>query len=346
MPKIAPAKTGKSPNPQGTVMPDVRFLLLPLPEFTMLPFGGFVDKLRFSADEEDYSQQRYCTWQILGLTHERIVSSSGVAIEVQVTPNEIRMADYDYLVVFGSRTARRTQALASEYAGVLRQAVNQRVTLVSIDNACFLLAACGLLTGHKVAMHWRHVQEFRTAFPRIDIRTEQIYCFDKTRISCAGGGAAIDLAVELLARHCGRARALKGLADMLVDAPRSQLHRLTSLEEEVNAGRHVGRAIGLMRNLLAEKKTTEELASLLGVSRRQLDRLFKENFGQTVHDYWKEMRLQHVRWRLLNSGHSLACLADEIGMGDVSYLCKIFHERFGESPDALRKQHHGRSSHT
>lgn len=41
--------------------PDLRFLLLPLPEFALLPFGGFLDKLRFSADDEDYSRQRYCT---------------------------------------------------------------------------------------------------------------------------------------------------------------------------------------------------------------------------------------------------------------------------------------------
>lgn len=40
--------------------PDLRFLLLPLPEFALLPFGGFLDKLRFSADDEDYSRQRYC----------------------------------------------------------------------------------------------------------------------------------------------------------------------------------------------------------------------------------------------------------------------------------------------
>lgn len=38
--------------------PDVRFLLLPLPEFTLLPFGAFVDKLRFSGDEADFSRQR------------------------------------------------------------------------------------------------------------------------------------------------------------------------------------------------------------------------------------------------------------------------------------------------
>ncbi len=303
----------------------------------MLPFGGFLDKLRFSADEADYSQQRHCAWRVLGLKPGFITSSTGIAINVQVTPEEVQLSDYDYLVVFGSRTARRNLEATETYAGLLRKAVEQGVVLVSIDNACFLLAACGLLDGHKVALHWRHEQEFRSSFPKIEIRSEQLYCFDGKRVTCGGGSAAIDLAVELLAKHCGRIRALKGLADMLVDEARGQLHQLKSLDEEASEERHVGRAISLMRNLLAEKKTADEIATMIGISRRQLDRLFKNRFGQTMHGYWAEMRFQHIRWRLENSNHSLAILADEIGIQDASYLCKIIRKRFGQSPDAIRK---------
>lgn len=332
------AKAGRVDAKSGLAVPDARFLLLPLPDFTMLPFGGFLDKLRFTADEEDYSEQRYCTWRVLGLARGHVVSSSGISVGVQITPEKVRFAEVDYLVVFGSRTARAAQELAPKYKALLRQAAAHGVKIVSIDNACFLLAACGLLNGHKVAMHWRHVQEFRAAYPRIEILTEQIYCFDGKRISCAGGSAAIDLVVEILSRECGRTRALKGLADMLVDEARGQRHHLKSLDVEADASRHVARAIALMRSRMGEKATTDELAAHVGISRRQLDRLFKESYGQTAHDYWNEMRLQHVRWRLLNSGHSLAVLAYEIGMEDASYLGKVFRKRFGESPDAFRRK--------
>ncbi|WP_051035736.1 GlxA family transcriptional regulator [Photobacterium marinum] len=322
--------------------PDVRFLLLPLPDFNMLPFGGFLDKLRLSADEEDHSQQRYCTWDIAGLEPSMITSSCGVSVAVQKTIDEIELANYDYLVVFGGRSARGSLEQTGQYSHVLRKAAARGVALVSIDNACFLFAASGLLNNHSVAMHWRHVPEFRTIFPRIDIRTELLYCIDRNRISCAGGRAAIDLAVELLSRHCGRTRAQKGLADMLVDEARGQLHQLKSLDEEsrinTTAGRHVGRAISLMRQLLAEQKTVDELADTLAISRRQLDRLFKDHFGKTAREYWAEMRMQHVHWRIVNSAHSLQYLADEVGIQDVSYLCKVFRKRFGLSPNQLRKQ--------
>lgn len=328
-----------APPSDAAATPDVRFLLLPLPEFSLLPFGGFLDKLRFAADEADYSRQRHCEWRVLGLAQGQVVSSSGVAIGVELVPEQARLADYDYLVVFGSRTAQGSLSAAVAYGGLLRDAAAQGVTLVSVDNACFLLAELGLLNGYRVALHWRHLQEFRAAFPHLDAVPDQLYCVDGARISCAGGSAAIDLAVELLARHVGRTRALKGLADMLVDAPRAQRHRLASLDEEANAGRHVGRAIALMRARLAQKCGVAELAAQVGLSRRQLDRLFHARFGQSAHDYWQEMRLQHVRWRLLNADHSLAQLADEVGLQDASYLCKVFRKRFGQSPDGLRRQY-------
>ncbi|MCL1138672.1 helix-turn-helix domain-containing protein [Shewanella pneumatophori] len=307
----------------------------------MLPFAGFLDKLRFSADEEDYSKQQYCSWQIIAPTPCHQQSSNGVSIEVTSTIADIELTDFDYLVVFGGRSARSCQQLPQQYHHILHAVAAKGVTLVSIDNGCFLLAEAGLLKQHKVAVHWRHVQEFRAAYPSIEVASEQLFCIDNKRISCAGGNAAIDLAVELLARHCGRTKALKGLADMLVDEAREQRHQLKSLNANIQinntASRHVGRAISLMRQQLASTDTIDVLALKLAISRRQLDRLFKDNFSQTAREYWAEMRLQHIHWRLINSDHSLQHLADEVAISDVSYLCKVFRKRFGTSPHALRR---------
>ena len=325
-----------------TLQPDVRFLLLPLPEFSLLPFGGFLDKLRFTGDEEDYSRQRYCSWTILGLEHGHVLSSSGAAVQVDASADEVTLAEYDYLVVFGGRSAGATEALAPRYRPLLRKAAAQGVKLVCIDNASFLFAACGLLSGHKVVVHWRHEAEFRASFPRIQLQRDRLYWLDGNRVSCAGGAAAIDLAVELLSRACGRTKALKGLADMLVDESRSSEHRLRSREAEVMHGRHVDRAIAVMRQLMASATGADELSDVVGISRRQLDRLFQASQGMTVKAYWTEMRLNHAKWRLLNSNHSLALIADEIGAVDTSHLARLFRKRFGISPAAFRLQERAR----
>jgi transcriptional regulator GlxA family with amidase domain len=318
--------------------PDLRLLILPLPEFALLPLGAFLDKLRFSADDEDYSRQRYCTWRILGLDAEPLVSSSGAALQVDLLPAQVDWQAFDYLVVFGGRSAAATAALATRYAALLKRAANACVKLVCIDNAAFLLAACGLLDGHKVVLHWRHEAEFRTAFPRIQVLTEQLYCFDGGRISCAGGTAAIDLAVALIARTSGRERALKGLADMLVDESRDSRHALRSLDAAPGHARQVQRAVALMRHHLGTQVSVEQLAATLGISRRQLDRQFQASYQMSAKAWWHEMRLQQARWRLLNSSHGLGQIAEEVGLGDASYLGKCIRQRFGCTALALRRQ--------
>ncbi len=125
---------------------------------------------------------------------------------------------------------------------------------------------------------------------------------------------------------------------MLVDETRSGQHALRSLQMAPSGERHVDRAIALMRHGLASADGIEQLAASVGISRRQLDRLFHASQGMSAREYWNELRLQHVRWRLLNSSHSLAQLADEIGVSDASHLGKLFRQRFGVAPGAFRRQ--------
>jgi transcriptional regulator GlxA family with amidase domain len=330
--------------PSAPPVPDLRLVLLPLPEFAMLPFGGFLDTLRFSADDEDYSSQRYCRWRIAGATTDALRSSSGVAVAVDIALDAVDFSDVDVLVLFGGRNAQATAALAPVYRAALRRAAAFGVALACVDNASFLLAACGLLDGREVALHWRHVAEFRASYPRVGVAEGRLYCFDGDRISCAGGSAAIDLAVEIVARHCGRARARKGLADMLVDETRDSRHALRSLDGaglDAGSGRHVARAIALMRARLEVRTTVEAIAAESGIGRRQLDRLFRARYGVSAREYWTEMRLQYVRWRLVNSNHALAVIADEIGAVDTSHLGRLFRRRFGVSPGRFRERPEG-----
>lgn len=324
------------------IQPDCRFLLLPLPEHALLAFGGFVDKLRFSADEEDLSQQRYCQWTVSGLAPGTVRASSGVEVAVEVVAEEVDLTRYDYLVIFGCRQPSMAQALAPEYKALLQRASRLGVTLVAVDNASFMLAEAGLLKGHKVALHWRHQQEFSAAYPDIGFHNEALYHIDGKRVSCAGGSATIDLATALLERHCGPTRALKGLADMLVDESRAATHALRSLAESGGDSRPTQRAVALMRQHLAGfsggSSDIERIAAQVGLSRRQLDRAFMTDHKMTAYRFWQDLRMRHVHWRLHNSTQRLSQIADEVGFSDVSHLCRAFKQRYGTTPQALRKR--------
>ncbi len=315
----------------------IRFLLIPLPNFNMLPFGAFLDKLRFSADEDDNSQQRFCSWQVMANESGLILSSSGIPVMVERTPSDVELTHVDYVVLFGSRSAKESQQQAKVYGAFLKKVAAVGVPIVSVDNACFTLAELGLLNGHQVVVHWRHHHEFKADYPQVTVRDEQLYHFDRKVISCTGGSATIDLAIAILQRHLGQAWAEKGLADMLVDETRANHHKLKSSPQARHTNRHIDRAISLMQERMAHDVSVDQIALSIGLSRRQLDRLFEQLFSVSTHQYWQEMRMRHVEWRLRHSSHSLAQLADEVGFKDSSYLCKVFRQRFGMSPMQYRQ---------
>ncbi|MCF1428026.1 MAG: helix-turn-helix domain-containing protein [Shewanella sp.] len=321
-------------------------LLVPMPDFNLLPFAGFLDKLRFSADDEDYSRHTYCHWTIAGLNSESIRASCGAQIQPEYPVDELALSEFDVLVLFGGRSTQTSIELAPAYRPLLQQARRTGLTVVSVDNACFTLAESGMFQSGPVAVHWRHLQEFASRYPELQASADNLYLLEGKRGSCMGGTAAIELAAVLLARYQGRRQALKGLADMLVDEPRTQMHRVKSLPDvQVPQSRHVHRAILLMRQHLDGGSVTW-LANELGIGRRQLDRLFDRHFQQTASRYWDDLRLSYICWRLTSSTLAVKQLALELGFDDLSNFNHWFKRLQGVTPAQYRRaqQHADRQS--
>ncbi len=316
--------------------PDIKVGFVLSPDFTLLPFAGFMDTLRHSADEGDRSRQVYCQWQIVGPNLEPVRSSCGAEVKPWIVYDD--PAAFDYIVIVGGLlSAFDTHSPAT--FDFLRLAGKNRVPVVGLCTGCFAMAEAGLLNEKRCAVHFRHRQDFMARYPRAKVTTHEIFVFDGDVITCPGGTAAIDVAVELIMRHSGRARAMKGLADMIVDEHRISHHvpRLP-YEEFLNCGDwRVERAVQLMQRNLSEPGSIGQLAQQLGTSVSQLDRAFAERTSTTPAALWREMRLQHARWRLLNSHRSVTEIAHECGFSDCAHFVRRFKNEFGETPHEFRK---------
>ncbi|WP_298445331.1 helix-turn-helix domain-containing protein [uncultured Ferrimonas sp.] len=314
----------------------VRFLLLPLPGFTLLPFAAFVDKLRFSSDEADHSRQHYCRW-LVAAPQPQQRSSCGVVINAEPLPHTL--TQFDYVVLFGGRPTELTAEQQLPYRSLLRNFSALNRPLAAIDNSVFLLAQLGLLNGRKVAVHWRHQPQFSQRFPHLEIAPESLYYRDGNRLSCAGGSAAADLAVALLQPHLGRVRANKGLADMLIDGHRSPQQPQPKESTVRQCGdTMVNRATALMLNQLAQPLSIPQLAKQLGLSRRQLDRRFQQQYQRSAAGHYLWLRLNHADWLLLNSDWSLPILADACGFCSPEHLSRQYQRQFSLRPSQRRTQ--------
>src|SRR5262249_2120379 len=143
-----------------------------------------------------HSGHRLFDWQLLSVDGEPVRAGSGAMVTA-----EARIRDVPSLpTVIVCAGNRPTQDLTRPLLGWPRPLASQGTMLGAIDTGVFALAAAGLLDGHCVTLHWDAIQTFREQFPEIDV-VEQLFVADRTRLTCAGGIATLDMMLHLIARQ-------------------------------------------------------------------------------------------------------------------------------------------------
>lgn len=320
--------------------PPIKFILLLMPGFSLLSLGGFLDKLRFSGDDEDYSRQRDCTWILASLTGNPITASCGAILQPDraIADLSISHQSCDYFVIFGGNSPAKVITDTPLYRPILRQIRQQKLTLVSVDNAAFLLAACDMVK-NRILVHWRHYDEFVEAFPLIVPVTDKNVLEDDNIYSCPGGNATIELATLLLEKRLGNTKAIKGLSDMLVAgfAPPSTLPWGNADLQNMPA--IVKKAMLLMRENISGHLSPNDIAHHCGLSRRQLDRCMLNETGSTTHQFYREMKLNYACWLMLRTTRTLTQIAADCGFTDTSHLSRHFVRKTGTTPARWRQEH-------
>lgn len=91
--------------------------------------------------------------------------------------------------------------------------------------------------------------------------------------------------------------------------------------------------------------TLEDVAEKIGISGRQLQRIFREEGQTTFGDYLASVRYAHVCNELLNSSLTIEEIALRNGFVNSHYLYFAFKKRFGMTPSQYRKQQRIREAH-
>ncbi|MCA8272808.1 GlxA family transcriptional regulator [Burkholderia sp. AU30280] len=317
----------------------IRFGIVLLPNFTLTAFSGFVDMLRLSADDGDYSKPVRCAWSVIGETLAPVRASCGI----QITPWETFDAaePFDYVVVVGGLLHSGPQA-GPETLDFIRRTATGGATVVGICTGVFTLMRAGVLDGYRTCVSWFHYWDFIERFPNADpdlLIADRLFVIDRRRITCSGGRASIDVAAAILLRHFDHATVQKALRILLVgemqkgNAP--QPHP-PGLEPATHP--KVKRAILLMEQHVGRALSLDELASKLDLSTRQLERLFKAETGKSPQVFAKQVRLRTAAWLLTSSDRTVADIASSCGFADASHLGREFRKQFGVPPATYRER--------
>lgn len=326
------------PLTQVEPKPDLTIGFLLMRQFTLASVAGLVESLRFAADESFSSRQIFCRWEWMTCDDMPVTASCGLPVSPTAKLDFTR--EWDYFVVAGG-LLEETRNPPEWLLQALRELHARNIPVITLCSGAFVAGSAGLLEGRRCAIHFTTRDEFRQRFPKAIPVIDKTYIKDGGIISCPGG-TAIDLAADLIRQHCGVVRAQKVLKYLLADntpLPASSVKQKVPLSApDVYENELVSKAIAFMKHHLDSPVPLEEVAGIYSVTFRQLNLIFARCTGHTAAVYWRNMRLEHARRLMADSGNSITAIATATGFSDASHLISWFRKQYGETPSAFRKR--------
>jgi len=208
-----------------------------------------------------------------------------------------------------------------------------------VGSAVLWLAEAGAMGGVRIALPWALYAETEDITERA-ILTPHLFELDGRHLSCCGGAASIDFALTLIEHLFGPALQAQIKESLCVERVRSADERQrVALQARFGALQpKLSEAVTLMESNIEEPLSTDDIAGLVGLSRRQLERLFKQYLGSLPSRYYLELRLQRARQLLLDTNHSIVQVGLMCGFSSGSHFSTAFGALFGNTPREERQR--------
>ena len=305
-----------------------------MPAFNVASFGASLGPLRKA---NCISGRELYRWRIASLDGHPVRSSSGIRVHADVAIDAVDNPDL-VLVCSGDDVENHVHEGCLRW---LRRLAERNVVLGGIDTGARLLAKSGVLRGYKCTTQWDHRDALIEDHPEIVVTTG-VCVFDRDRITCAGGDAPGDLMMNFIAREHGRHLAA-AIAEQLVHdrirGTRDQQRR--PLVQHIGTGQpRLVEAVQLMEANLEEPLPVEQIAELVGLSRRQLERLFRRHLKCVPSRYYLRVRLAKAHHLLRQTSHSVMSIGLSAGFVSASHFSKAYKDLFGYPPREERRPDH------
>jgi transcriptional regulator GlxA family with amidase domain len=310
-----------------------RFVFVLLDQFTMLCFSSAVEALRIA---NRMSGRELYAWSLAAEGNEIAWSSAGIGFRVDSDLPEISRDDTVLLcggIDVGAATTKRI-------IGWLRREARKGAVMGGLCTAGYTLARAGLLDGKRATIHWENQDSFSEEFEEVTL-TKSVFVIDGNRITTAGGTASIDLMLKIIAEDNGEDLA-NLVADQLIytSIRTDQDTQRLSIPTRIGV-RHpkLGQVIRMMEQHIEEPISPATLARDVGMSTRQLERLFRRYLNRSPKRYYMELRLSKARNLLMQTDMSVINVALACGFASPSHFSKCYRAHYNTTPYRERGAH-------
>ncbi|QIH10185.1 MULTISPECIES: transcriptional regulator ArgR [unclassified Pseudomonas] len=221
----------------------------------------------------------------------------------------------------------------------LKQLVRSGCVVGGLSAGVYPLAQLGLLDGYRAAVHWRWQDDFAERFPKV-IATSHLFDWDRDRLTACGGMSVLDLLLAVLARDHGAELAGAVSEELVVERIREggERQRIPLQNRLGSSHPKLTQAVLLMEANIEEPLTTDEIAQHVCVSRRQLERIFKQYLNRVPSQYYLELRLNKARQMLMQTSKSIIQIGLSCGFSSGPHFSSAYRNFFGATPREDRNQ--------
>lgn len=315
----------------------IRVGILLFEEVQALDVTGPLDALD-SANQWLAGQKRPSAFEVftIGFPNKSIKTESNLNIVADCTINSSNKLDW--LIIPGGAGVRQWNS----HTGLIKwleKACIKSDKVISICTGAYLLAATGLLDGHKCCSHWRFIDDLKVKFPGVHWDANPLYLQEGKFFTSGGLTAGIDLTLYLIEQTLGLQAAQYVAKDLVVPLRRSgdQSQFSSSLALQSVDSRMATLQSWLSKNL-SSPITVDDMANQLAISERHFRRLFAKHMKMTPKEFLDQFRLEHSKDLLLASSMSIELIAQQVGYKSSDSFRRAFKNRYSVSPGDYRER--------
>ncbi len=301
----------------------VHFLILQ--GFSMLGLLAGVEPLR--------AANRFCpdlfAWRFISVDGEPVTASNDMVFDVQASLLD-DLAVHTCIVCAGYHPEQHFDQRISSW---LSDRAREGCVLGGIDTGSIFLAKAGLLRGYRATVHWEHLNAFREDFTDVYI-TGALYEIDRDRLTSSGGTSSLDMMLQLISVQHGYSLAVKVSEQFIherIREPQDEQRMPISLRLQVHHP-EVVRAVEIMEQNLQEPLPLQGIAATVGLSSRQMTRVFQDNLGQCPSSLYLKLRLERARQLLRQTSMRILDIAFACGFQSNAALSRAYKSIYGHPP--------------
>ena len=303
-----------------------RFIFLLLDNFSLISYACAVEPLRLA---NRYHSSDFYEWKSASENGKTAECSAGTNFQVDMGLKETNRGD-TIIICGGINVKDHTSKAILNW---LRREARRGVHIGALCTASYVLAKAGLLNGKTATIHWENYDSFEEEFDEVAL-SKSVFVVDENRSSSAGGIASIDLILRFVSDDLGQDLANTVADQLIYNAIRTERDgQRLSIPTRIGV-RHtkLSLVIQMMEKNSEEPISPSILAREVGMSTRQLERLFRRYLNRSPKRYYMELRLQKARNLLMQTEMSVINVALACGFASPSHFSKCYRSHYNTTP--------------